>query len=92
MMLKTLRTSMTLLSFQLLAICAFVSHSQSSSPHQRQPPPSAPTNPVISIGKSKKSEVSEGSLRSHLGVEVCPNHRLRTFFRKKVGRMECRVV
>jgi large subunit ribosomal protein L47 len=41
---------------------------------------------VASVGKGKKGGVPEGPLRSHLGVEVNPNHGLWAFFRKKDGK------
>jgi hypothetical protein len=48
-------------------------------------PSTTSADPVTSFGKGKKSDVLEGPLRPHLGVEVNPNHGLWAFFRKTVG-------
>ncbi|KAF9648040.1 hypothetical protein BDM02DRAFT_3116118, partial [Thelephora ganbajun] len=49
-------------------------------------PSTSSTSPVAPVGKGNKSKISEGPLRSHLGVEVNPNHGLWAFFRKKAGK------
>ncbi|KAF9649958.1 MRP-L47-domain-containing protein [Thelephora ganbajun] len=93
-MLKTLRTSTTLLSFQLLASRSAPSslalrvqaHTARSYATETALPSTSSTNPVASVEKGNKSKVSEGPLRPHLGVEVNPNHGLWALFRKKVGK------
>ncbi|KAF9644168.1 MRP-L47-domain-containing protein [Thelephora ganbajun] len=93
-MLKTLRTSTTLLNFQLLASRSAPSslalrvqaHIARSYATETALPSTSSTSPVASVGKGSKSKVSEGPLRPHLGVEVNQNHGLWAFFRKKVGK------
>jgi len=93
-MLKTLRTSITLNS-QLLtsrSSCLSLAHGSVGARAARSYatetalPSTSSANPVTLVGKGKKSQVPEGPLRPHLGVEVNPNHGLWAFFRKKVGK------
>ena len=93
-MLKTLRTSTTLLNSQLLASRSAPSsltpgvraRAARSYATEAALPSTSSANPVVSVGKGKKGGVPEGPLRPHLGVEVNPNHGLWAFFRKKVGK------
>lgn len=87
-MLKTLRTSTTLLNSQLLASqIASLAQARASRSYATETilPSTSSANPVTAVGKNKGDGVS-GPLRPHLGVEVNPNHGLWAFFRKKVGK------
>jgi len=93
-MLKALRTSTTLLNSQFLAsrssssslaLGVFGTRAARSYATETALPSTSSANPVTSVGKGNKSEVPEGPLRPHLGVEVNLNHGLWAFFRK-VGK------
>ena len=92
-MLNALRTPANLLNAQLLAsrlsIPTFILGTRvraaRSYATETALPSTASADPVTSLSKDERSDVLEGPLRPHLGVEVNPNHGLWAFFRKTVG-------